>query len=175
MKSMNIKLIIGLVLLVALARLSPHPWNVTPVGALALFCGAYLPRRIAWLVPVCTTLAVDMMIGLYNPILMAFVYGAFACSTVIGSSWLSERRSVNRVGGAVLTGALAFYLISNIGPWLALYPLTTNGLIACYINALPFFGRSLVGDGVYAILFFGLFESIRYVTSRLSIRHANKK
>ena len=36
----------------AIYRLVPHPVNAVPMGALALFAGASLPRRWAWIVPV---------------------------------------------------------------------------------------------------------------------------
>jgi len=36
----------------AVARLLPHPPNVTPIGAMALFAGAcFADRRLAYLVP----------------------------------------------------------------------------------------------------------------------------
>lgn len=168
MKNIDSKFIYGLIILVALSRLVPHPWNVTPMGALALFSGAYMSRRIAWFIPVIALLISDLIIGLYNPITMAFVYCAFAFSAVIGRVMLYQRRSVNRTGITVLIGALSFFLISNLGPWIAFYPLTIDGLMLCYINGLPFFGRTLMGDGVYVILLFGGFETVRYITARFS-------
>lgn len=46
-------LLIGLIVLAALSRLLPHPPNVSPVEAIALFGGAYFGRRsLALLVPV---------------------------------------------------------------------------------------------------------------------------
>jgi hypothetical protein len=167
----DIKMIFGLIALVALARLCPHPWNVTPMGALALFAGAYLPRRVAWLVPAGAGIAVDLIIGLYTPLMMIFVYCAYAASTLIAGRLLRQRRSVHRVGIAVTAGATAFYLISNLGPWIILYPPTMDGLVGCYVNALPFFGRSLLGDGVYATMLFGSFEGARYLNATSTIRH----
>jgi len=41
-----------LVSIAAAARIAPHPWNFTPVGALALFSGAVVrDRRIAFAFP----------------------------------------------------------------------------------------------------------------------------
>lgn len=175
MKSINFNLMIGLIVLVCLARLSPHPWNVTPMGALALFAGAYLPGRIGWLVPVFASFIADLYIGLYNPMLMVFVYCAYAAGSVAGSLLLHRRRSVHRIGVAVMAGAAAFFVISNLGPWISFYPHDINGLITCYVNALPFFGRSLLGDAVYAMMLFGMFESIRYLTVRKNTAHGAEK
>jgi hypothetical protein len=36
------------------------------------------------------------------------------------------------------------------------YPHTWAGLTTCYVNAIPFFGRTLINDLLYAGLLFGL-------------------
>ncbi len=61
-----------LVLLSAIAaaaalRLVPHPPNFTPVGAMALFSGAYLGRRglIAFAAPLGALLLSDAILGFY--------------------------------------------------------------------------------------------------------------
>ncbi len=43
-----------------------------------------------------------------------------------------------------------FFLISNFGSFLSMYEYSVNGLTKCYINALPFYKNTLLGD-----LFFG--------------------
>src|SRR5215469_7957452 len=48
----------------ALCRLLPHPPNVTPIGALALFAGAHFrDRRIAFLLPIAAMFFSDLVIG----------------------------------------------------------------------------------------------------------------
>src|SRR5260370_23941147 len=45
-------LALALILLAAALRIAPHPWNFTPVGAMALFSGALLKnRRLAFFFP----------------------------------------------------------------------------------------------------------------------------
>lgn len=175
MKNIDTKLIYGLILLVAVSRLVPHPWNIVPIGALGLFSGAYLSRRSAWFIPVAALLLGDMFIGFYNPVTMVFVYCGFTMSAVIGRVLLHQRRSVNRVGVSVLMGALAFFLISNFGVWLVNYPLTSDGLILCYLNGLPFLSRSLLGDAVYSVILFGGFEAIRYVVAKQAANRVIEK
>jgi hypothetical protein len=84
------------------------------------------------------------------------VYGSFLLSIAIG--WLlRERRTVPRVGGAVLLGAAQFFLITNFGVWMLLnsYPKTLAGLVACYIAGLPLFWNTLAGDALFSALLFG--------------------
>jgi len=146
-----------MIVFAAALRIAPHPWNFTPVGAMALFSGAILrDRRIAFLLPLAALFAGDVFGGLYR--LMPMIYASFLVNVLIGR-WLAGHRSVARIVGAVFLGALQFFLVSNFGMWLVYdtYPHTLAGLAACYLGGLPLFGNTLAGDAAYAALFFGLF------------------
>jgi len=41
------------------------------------------------------------------------------------------------------------------------YPKTWDGLVACYVLAIPFFRLTLIGDLVFIGVFFGSFEWLR--------------
>lgn len=153
--------IMALIVVVAAMRLLPHPMNVTPVGALGLFAGALLPHRIAWLVPVAALLISDMINGFYALPAMALVYLGFYCSAVIGRVWLARERTPGRLLGAVLASATVFFVISNLSAWLMYYPRTLEGFVQCYLSAIPFFGRSLLGDALYTVFLFGSYEFVR--------------
>ena len=148
-------LIMGMILFAAIIRIAPHPWNLTPIGAMALFSGAVTRNRwLAFLFPVLALLAGDSFVGFH--VLTPVVYASFLISIAIGL-WLRERRTVMRLGGAVLVGAVQFFLITNFGAWLFLnsYPKTFGGLVACYVAGVPFFWNTLAGDAFYATLLFG--------------------
>lgn len=147
--------VILLVFMVASMRMLPHPDNFTPVGALGLFAGAFLGQRAAWLLPVGALLLGDALIGFYALPVMLMVYLGFAASTLVGRIFLAKQRSPGRLFGAVFVAALLFYLLSNFAVWLLYYPPTWSGLLACYTSALPYFGRSLLGDLLYTSLLFG--------------------
>src|SRR5712691_6539722 len=54
----------AIVLAAAFSRLVPHPPNVTPIAAMALFGGAYLAnRKFAYLLPLAATLLSDVVLG----------------------------------------------------------------------------------------------------------------
>src|ERR1700680_1870949 len=92
-------LIVGMILFAAIMRIVPHPWNLAPVGGMALFSGAVVRNRVmAFVFPLLAMLAGDFFIGFH--ILMPVVYVSFVISTAIGF-WLRERRSVVRLGGGV--------------------------------------------------------------------------
>jgi Family of unknown function (DUF6580) len=148
-------LIFAVIVLAAALRLAPHPWNFTPVGAIALFSGAMVrDQRRAFLFPMLLMLATDIIIG-FN-ILSPLVYVSFLLSVLIGRL-LTQKRSLIRIGGATFLGSLQFFLITNFGAWAFLntYPRTGTGLAACYVAGVPFFWNTLGGDAVYATVLFG--------------------
>ena len=150
-------LIFTLILLAAALRLAPHPWNFTPVGAIAIFAGATVrDRRLAFIFPLLVMLATDTIIG-FNK-LSPLVYASFLLSVLIGR-FSTQKRNLLRIGGATFLGSLQFFLITNFGVWAFLnsYPRTAAGLATCYIAGIPFFWNTLAGDAIYAILLFGAF------------------
>ncbi len=165
MKSENEKLslllrgavIVTLITLSAVLRIVPHPWNLTPVGAMALFSGAMFRNRwIAFLLPLASLFAADLFVGFHK--LMLIVYASFAISVAIGR-WLRENRSLARIGGAVFLGAAQFFVITNFAMWAlgGYYPKTAAGLATCFMAGVPFFWNTLGGDVLYAGILFGGF------------------
>src|SRR6476659_5683666 len=140
------------ILVAAVLRLVPHPPNFTPIGAMALFSGAYLGRRgaVAFLAPLGALFLSDLALGFYHG--MATVYFSVALIVVLG--WFALSR------GAALISSILFFAITNFGMWLSsgFYPRTLAGLEACYVAAIPFFQNTLAGDLLYAALLFGGFK-----------------
>ena len=155
-------IIYGLILFTILSRLLPHPYNFTSAGALSLFAGAFLPLKLAWLVPVFTLIVSDAVTGFYSPVVMFFVYAGFAVNTLVGKYLLQTGRSVMRITGAAVTATFIFYIISNFGMWLSGlgYAMTLTGLIECYINGIPFMKHSLAANIIYCYFLFGSYQII---------------
>jgi hypothetical protein len=149
--------ILSMVLLAAALRIAPHPWNFTPIGAMALFSGALVKdRRLAFLLPLLALLAGDFFIG-FNK-LIPVVYASFLVNVLIGR-FLKDNRTLARIGGATFLAALQFFVVTNFAMWefWGSFPRTSAGLLACYVNGLPLFWNTLAGDGLYAVLLFGGF------------------
>jgi hypothetical protein len=152
-------LALAMILLAAALRIAPHPWNFTPVGAMALFSGAVVrDRRLAFLFPLLALFAGDLFVGFYKLALMLIVYASFLLSVLIGR-FLQGRCTFLRISAATFLGSAQFFLISNFGVWwlLGTYPKTAAGLASCYLTGLPLLWNTLAGDIFYAILLFGAF------------------
>lgn len=155
----------GMVFAGVLARLMPHPPNFTPIAATALFGGAYFAsRKAAFLVPLSAMYLSDLFLGFFVYDFgwfheqMPFVYASFAVTVWLGML-IRHRRSPLRVGGAALTGSIVFFIVSNLGVWAVgtLYPKTVNGLLTCYVAAIPFFRNTVAGDLIFTVVLFGGF------------------
>jgi hypothetical protein len=149
--------LLSAILVAAALRLVPHPPNFTPIGAMALFSGAYLGRRaLAFVAPLGALLLSDLVLGFYHG--MATVYVSTALIAVLGMLAL-QHRSALRIGSASIVGSLLFFAFTNFGMWWfsGFYPHTLAGLEACYLAAIPFFQNTLAGDLFYAGLLFGGF------------------
>jgi hypothetical protein len=144
----------------AAMRLLPHPANVTPIAALALFGGAsFSDRRLAFIAPLTALLLSDLLLGLYRG--MEYQYASFALTVCLGLM-LRNRQTVLTVAGAGVASALIFFVISDLGVWLTspLYAKTVSGLMACYVAAIPFLRNMVLGDLFYTALLFGGFVAL---------------
>jgi hypothetical protein len=146
---------------VAARGLQPD-WNFTPTAALGLFAGFFFASRLAAaLLPVAVVAVSNQVLGLpsylgYGD--MACVYVALLTPVVLGR-WLRAAPSPSRFAAGCFVPAAVFYLTTNFAVWAlhSWYPNTWQGLVECYVAAVPFFRSTLAGDLFYAALIFGAY------------------
>lgn len=151
----------SLVVVATAARLVPHWPNFTPLAAVSLFAGFWFARRsVALLVPLCAMLLSDMVIGGYEPAVMATVYLALMLPIAFRGI-LRTRLSALRIGGTAIISSIVFFLTTNLAHWLWMgnYSLTLAGLGECYAAALPFFKYQVMGDLIWAGGLFGAYAA----------------
>lgn len=161
-------LILSLVLIATITRIGffSHFANFSPVNAIALFCGAYFRRTIAFFVALSSVWIGDVLI---DHLLMGhwilfyagcyWQYTSYLFITMIGAL-LIHRVKPLYVIFASFSASVSFFVISNFGVWYSslLYPPTFQGLISCYVAAIPFFKNTVMSDGLFAFVLFGSFE-----------------
>jgi len=172
---MNKKFIIlGLALMVAIGiviRLVPHPANFTPVFAIALFAGFYLPKKWAIILPLSVMLLSELFIGFYAWQLMLVVYGSIALAGLIGVA-SKKNRNILTVVTSTLVASILFFLTTNFAVWYfsSWYTHDLSGLMLCYTLAVPFFKNSLMGNLFFVTVFFGSYEMVKlFVSQKLRI------
>jgi hypothetical protein len=152
-------LALSLIIIGIALRVIPHTANFAPVGAIALFGGTILSFRTALWLPLVIMVTSDLIIGLHPTV--AFTWGGFMLVGLFGAT-LRNQRNLVRVPVGAISAALIFYIVSNFGVWLEgrLYPATWQGLVDCYVMALPFLRTSLLADLAFSALLFGLYAFV---------------
>jgi len=151
----------------ALYRVVPHPYNASPIAAMALFGGYTLrPRWVSALLPLAAMLVSDILLQLisHNGFYGAdqfYVYGSFMLINIIGMQM--RRTGALNIGFMSIAGSLLFFFITNFATWLnqlGMYPHTIAGLTACFIAGLPFLTGTLMGDLFFNGIFYAIYVSV---------------
>ena len=173
--------IIILIFIASFSRLIPHIPNFTPIGAIALFGGAYFKNKFhAFLIPISSLFISDLIINnlflsnyfeKFTLIYSGFLwqYSSFILIILIGIFSL-RKFNFKKLLISTIASSLVFFIITNFGVWISgsLYPLNISGLITCYILAIPFFKGTLLGFLFYSSFLFGAFE---FFKSRLVLNN----
>ena len=149
--------ILSMMVLAVITRLLPHPPNMAPITAMALFAGCNIKdKNLALLLPLLCMFVTDIFLGFHMT--MPFVYLSFMMISYIG---INSKKITN---GTILGSSVLFFLLTNFGVWYLGYPNTLAGLVSCYTLAIPFFVNTIIGD-----LFFA--HSLSYSFSKLEEKY----
>lgn len=141
--------------------------NFTPIGAMALFGGCYFAEKWkAYLIPILTLWLSDLFLSYfvyYHKLVFFYdgfliTYGSFALMVMMGS--FIRKVNIKNVVIAGVSAALLHWLITDFGVWMdgRLYPKTVEGLITCYVAAIPYVKNMLVANLLFSGVMFGVFE-----------------
>ena len=145
-------------------RLIPHVPNFSPLAAVALFSGVYWNKRFGYLFALAIFIISDLIIGLHNTAL--FTWLSVVLIYFLGVR-LRKHKTVISTLSYAFCASILFFIITNLGVWImGWYPHTAQGLIDCFIYAIPFFRISLLANLTYVVIFFGSYE---YFLSRKSL------
>ncbi|OGO93272.1 MAG: hypothetical protein A3F41_04040 [Coxiella sp. RIFCSPHIGHO2_12_FULL_44_14] len=163
-------LVLG-VCIAIIGRLVPHLPNVTPFASLALLSGALLSRRLAMGLMLITLFISNVLLAYFYGypvwgLWSVFTYSGFMVMVLVGTGLSPAPRllkSLVYAGGC----SLGFWLWTNWGTWLTtdLYAKSWSGLGACYIAALPFLTRDLLGSLGWMIVLVGGLALVKHLNS----------
>jgi hypothetical protein len=147
----------------------------TPVGAMALFGGAYFKGNIKPLLfPLLTLFLSDVVLAftvlsehrvglLYSG--WFWTYSAFALMAVAGKL-IIKNITIKNIAIAVVVATCIHWLVSDLGGCLQENKISLTVYVQRLITALPYEWRFLGGTALYSALMFGVFEWLqrRYVS-----------
>lgn len=161
----------GFIVIAALSRIIPHPYNFAPLGAMSLFGAAYFSDiKFSFLVPLLAFFVSDLLVnnllfaGFYEGFVLFtpgfyWMYGSIALIVLAGTVILKKVNMKNVIAGS-LSASMIFFLVTNFGSWVGnpIYPAGIEGLLMSYSAGIPFFHYTVLGDLVYSGVMFGAFE-----------------
>lgn len=160
----NILIAAALILMATTARIinaELHLYNFVPVAALGLFAGAVVKdRKYAFALAIFSQLCADAYFEMFTSTQgfygrsQIFVYLGLVAATSLG--FLIKRVKFMNVLAGTLAASVAFFLLSNLGYYAEGWNgYAFGGLTKTYIDAIPFFKNSLIGDLAGSTLLFG--------------------
>ena len=154
---MDLALVAFLIAFDVAARLLPHVPGVWPVAASALFAGRVLRiPALSIVVPVAAVILSDIALTGDDWRVMLVVSAAVTLPALAGM--LSRRwHGAVPVVAAMVSCSLIFFVTTNFAVWAfnGLYPMTWQGLVQCYVAALPFLDKTVLGDLLWTAVLFG--------------------
>ena len=172
----NLLILFILILACALYRVwDSRPMGFAPQIAMALFAGSISKdKRFAFLFPILSLFISDLLYQfLYSQGLTTIKgfysgqwqnYLLIASITIIG--FFINKAKIGQIFMGSLAGAVYFFLVSNFMVWIGggldinnqPYPRSFDGLMLCFMEALPFFKWSVVSTLLFNGIFFGCYH-----------------
>ncbi|MEL7145057.1 MAG: DUF6580 family putative transport protein, partial [Bacteroidota bacterium] len=153
MKNSNV-MIVAFMLIMAMVRVLLPSQGIfsslaafTPVGAMALYGGAYFKGGMKFIFPLVTLWISDLFINrfvyfgewvfFYEGFL--WTYGAFALMVMVGKYLMKKVNAVNFLVSSLLI-TLIHWIVTDFGVFVGsgMYPLTWAGWWSCLVAAIPF-------------------------------------
>jgi len=147
-----------------ISRIFPHAPNFTPIISITLLSGLYIKNKFIILVPILIMVLSDLIIG--NHITSFWIYSSLMIIFIIG--YYSVRTNFKSIFIYSTISSFIFFILSNFGVWFSGgYTLDFNGIINCYIMAIPFYKNTLMST----LLFSSVFYCCNQIVSRYIIKY----
>jgi hypothetical protein len=172
------------IILIAASRLMPHTDNFVPVFAMILFASVHLKNKLqAILISIGALWLSDLYINnwgkyaeYHNDFVLfssPFNYLSYLLIALIGVKLFQSTISIKKVFGSSLFIGVVFFIVSNFGVWFSgfMYPLTFDGLLSCYIAAIPFFRATLASNILFSFILFGGYYALQKEVKSLQLEH----
>ena len=142
-----LKTSIGVFLILAASRFIPHPPNFTSLIALSFYIPLVFGVKFIPILIFCFVVS-DIFIGFHSTTF--FTWGSVLIIGLVTKFF--KNNIFLRLIGAV-SASLIFFIFTNFGVWvLGSYGYSYEGLITCYIAAIPFYTNTLLSTVIYSVI-----------------------
>ncbi len=176
-----------IIILAITTRFIPHMPNFAPITALAIFSAANMDWKKSAALTLAVRFISDLFLGLFSWPLMAAVYACHLAGVLLGvviknttsSIPSTSEESLNlsyilgkgiphsvrdgtqkwlKIVGSSLFASILFFLVTNFAFFYSTYSHDFSGIMQAYVNGLPFFRGTLLGDLSYTVALFGAYD-----------------
>ncbi len=150
-----------LITLLVFSRLIPHPPNFTPIISIVILSGILFHSFILTIIVFFSSMFIsDLVIGLYPE--MIFTYITLLFIGILFYFFFNKINYKNLIMHSIF-GSFIFYLLTNFFVWINsnLYEQTLDGLINCYVLAIPFFSNTLLSTIFFSYLTFTCVDKVK--------------
>ena len=143
----KLSICLGIFLALAVSRFVPHPPNFTSLIALSFYVPVIFGRQ--FIPAIILSFAItDLVIGYHFGTF--FTWGSVLLIGLISNYFRNSL--IKRLSGA-LVGAIIFFIVTNFGVWISgMYEYSFNGIISCYVAAIPFFAYSAISTILFSFI-----------------------
>jgi hypothetical protein len=142
-----LKISVGIFLAFAASRFIPHPPNFTSLIALSFYIPLIFGVKFIPILIFCFVVS-DFFIGFHS--ITFFTWGSVLIIGLI-TNFFRNNIFLRLIG--VVSASLIFFIFSNFGVWvLGSYGYSYEGLITCYIAAIPFYTNTLLSTIIYSVI-----------------------
>ena len=142
-----LKISVGIFLALAASWFIPHPPNFTSLIALSFYIPLIFGVKFIPILIFCFVVS-DFFIGFHSTTF--FTWGSVLIIGLITQFF--KNNIFLRLIGAV-SASLIFFIFTNFGVWvLGSYGYSYDGLITCYIAAIPFYTNTLLSTLIYSVI-----------------------
>ena len=143
----KLSICLGIFLALAVSRFVPHPPNFTSLIALSFYVPVIFGRQ--FIPAVILSFAItDLVIGYHFGTF--YTWGSVLLIGLISNYF--RKSLIKRLSGA-LVGAIIFFIVTNFGVWVSgMYEYSLNGIISCYVAAIPFFAYSAISTILFSFI-----------------------
>ncbi len=157
-KNLNL---VPIIFVILLSRFIPHPPNFTPIISIAVLSPLFFNKNITSLsVIILGMFVTDIFLGIYPS--MIFTYLTIILIFYF-SKILFKLDSFKNIILCSFLSSVIFFILTNFSVWFlsGLYSLNFEGLIACYLLAIPFFHNTLISTMLFSSITYFIFLRLK--------------
>lgn len=157
-KNLNL---VPIILVILLSRFIPHPPNFTPIISIAVLSPLFFSKNMTSLsVIILGMFVTDIFLGIYPSMIFTYL-------TIILIFYFSKiffkLDSFKSIILCSFLSSVIFFILTNFVVWFfsGLYSLNFEGLIACYLLAIPFFHNTLISTMLFSSITYFVFLRLK--------------